>query len=291
MTGFLVVDKEAGWTSHDVVARCRGILQERRIGHAGTLDPGATGILVLGVGRATRLLRYVSGAAKDYRAEVVLGTTTSTLDDDGEVTGTFDMARVSLEAVRRAASSLTGEIDQRVPMVSAVKVGGERLHRLARAGKEVERPLRRITVERFEVEAGREPGTFSIDVRCSAGTYVRVLAADLGAALGGGAHLRRLRRTRSGSFSESDAASLSSLEAAFASGDASMMRAPLDALDMEKMVVDTDAALDVGHGRPLVDTGAAPGPLAVLDAAGVLLAVYEVGTDGRAKAAVVLEPA
>jgi tRNA pseudouridine55 synthase len=292
--GFLVVDKEAGWTSHDVVARCRRILGERRIGHAGTLDPGATGVLVLGVGRATKLLRYVSGVDKEYRGEVVLGVTTTTLDDEGEITGRFDMSGITLAEVGAAAAALTGEIDQMVPMVSAVKVQGRRLHRLAREGTEVERPVRRIRVDRFEVTPGAEPGTFGIDVQCSSGTYIRVLAADLGSALGGGAHLRRLRRTRVGSFTESGAAPLSQIEAAVASGDLSALRSPIDGLDLARVKVDDGVAAAVAHGRPLDPaTIGAPGagPVALLDAAGELVAVYRVAETGPATPEVVLRPA
>ncbi len=294
MNAFVVIDKEAGWTSHDVVARCRKVLAEQRIGHAGTLDPGATGVLVLGIGRATRLLRFVSGADKEYRGEVVLGATTSTLDDEGEVLERFDMRWVTLEDARRAAATLLGEIDQRVPMVSAVKVGGRRLHRLAREGIEVERPVRRVTVERFAVAQGPEPGVFSIEVRCSSGTYVRSLAADLGAALGGGAHLRRLRRTRSGSFGLEDARSMTALERALADGDRSALRAPLDALDLERLVASDAALEDVRHGRGIdpVSLGATgPGPFAVVGPDGGLRAVYELSGDRRARAAVVLEGA
>jgi tRNA pseudouridine55 synthase len=294
--GFLVVDKEAGWTSHDVVARCRRILSERRIGHAGTLDPGATGVLVIGVGRATRLLRYVSGVDKEYRGEVVLGATTTTLDEDGEVLERFDMAGVTLDDVRAAASALTGEIDQMVPMVSAVKVGGQRLHKLARAGTEVVRPVRRVTVERFEVSEGAEPGTFGVSISCSSGTYVRVLAADLGATLGGGAYLRRLRRTRVGSFTESDAKTLEEIETAFALGDHSAFRPPLDALgDLGKLIVTGAVRTDVAHGRPLDRSAigaSGAGPFALVDHAGELLAVYEGRLDDdTVRASVVLRPA
>jgi len=290
--GFLVVDKEAGWTSHDVVARCRRILSERRVGHAGTLDPSATGVLVLGVGRATRLLRYVSGADKEYRGELVLGTATSTLDDEGEVVARFDMAGVTLDDVRSAARGLTGEIDQRVPMVSAVKVGGRRLHRLAREGTEVETPVRRVLVERLEVSAGSEPGVFALEVRCSAGTYVRVLAADLGTALGGGAHLRRLRRTRVGRFTEADARTLGDLERALAAGE-TVLRPPLEGIGLTAVQLDRVQAGDVAHGRPLpLDTFVGPGPFALVDPAGELVAVYEADPAVRtARPVVVLRPA
>ena len=246
MIGFLVVDKEAGWTSHDVVARCRRVLSERRIGHSGTLDPGATGVLVLGVGRATRLLRYVSGVDKEYRGQVVLGATTSTLDEDGEVTARFDMRGVTVEQVQAAARTLTGEIDQRVPMVSAVKVGGERLHRLARSGVEVETPIRRVRVDRFEVAPGLDARLLSSTSRALRGPTSAALAADLGAALGGGAYLRRLRRTRVGPFTSADARTLSDIEAACATGDRSILRPPLDALGFARVVLSDDAA----RGRP-----------------------------------------
>jgi tRNA pseudouridine55 synthase len=134
--GMVVVDKEAGWTSHDAVARCRRIFSQRRVGHAGTLDPDATGVLLVGLGRFTRLLRFLTGLPKSYVGEVVLGRATSTLDSSGEDTGTWDMSGVTLEQVRKATASLTGVVDQVPPMVSARRVGGRRLHELARAGSE-----------------------------------------------------------------------------------------------------------------------------------------------------------
>jgi tRNA pseudouridine(55) synthase len=190
--GVAVVDKPAGWTSHDVVAKSRGLLGTRKVGHSGTLDPDATGVLVLGVGRATRLLRYLSPLGKAYDAEIVLGTETSTLDAAGEVTATHDMAGVTLADARRAVDEhLTGAILQVPPMVSALKVDGRRLHELAREGIEVERQARPVTVHSFTVdEVPGEPGVLRASVACSSGTYVRTLAADLGHLLGGGAHLR-----------------------------------------------------------------------------------------------------
>ncbi|HYX43797.1 MAG TPA: tRNA pseudouridine(55) synthase TruB, partial [Acidimicrobiales bacterium] len=201
----MVVDKPAGITSHDAVARCRRALGQRQVGHGGTLDPSATGVLLVGAGGATRLLRFLSALPKTYEGEVVLGVETTTLDADGEVVATHDMAGVTLDEVRKAATRFLGEIDQVPPMVSAVKVGGRRLHELARAGVEVERAARPVVVHRFDVHPGPEAGVVRISVDCSAGTYVRALAADLGAALGGGAHLRRLRRTAVGSFPVADA--------------------------------------------------------------------------------------
>jgi tRNA pseudouridine55 synthase len=212
VNGLVVVDKEAGWTSHDAVARCRRIFGQRRVGHAGTLDPDATGVLLVGLGRVTRLLRFLTALPKTYTTDIVLGTETSTLDASGEVVDTFDMRGVGAGDVARAAAALTGEIEQVPPMVSAVKVGGRRLHELARQGVEVERRPRTVTVYRFETLADpSRPGVYRAEVECSSGTYVRVLAHDLGRALGGGAHLDHLRRNRIGSFGEADVRRLDTL--------------------------------------------------------------------------------
>ena len=281
----MVVDKEPGWTSHDAVARCRRIFGQRRVGHAGTLDPDATGVLLVGLGRATRLLRYLTALEKTYTGEVVLGTATSTLDASGEVTGTFDMAGVTLEQAREAALALTGPIEQVPPMVSAVKVDGQRLHVLARQGIEVERAARPVTVHRFEVSATAEPGVLAVEVACSSGTYVRVLAADLGEALGGGAHLRNLRRTAIGSFTVAEARPLAELTPEAVLTPAQAMR------DLDRVVVDDEVARLVGRGLPLdrVSIGASgDGPWAMVDDRGRLLAVYEpTGTD-RVRPSVVL---
>jgi tRNA pseudouridine55 synthase len=283
--GLVVVDKAAGWTSHDVVAKCRGIFGQKRVGHAGTLDPGATGVLLVGLGRVTRLLRYPGALPKTYVGEVVLGTETSTLDDEGEVTATYDMSGVTLEDVRAAAATLVGDIEQVPPMVSAVKVGGRRLHELARAGEEVERDPRPVTVYELDVGPGPGPDVFTIEVTCSAGTYVRVLAADLGRGLGGGAHLRRLRRTAVGEFAVGAAH-------------------PVEALTLENVLppietmrgypwveVDPGVGNEVRHGKVL-DAAAlgvdGEGPWAVVAAEGDLLAVYEPYGEGRVKPAVVV---
>lgn len=207
--GIAFVDKEAGLTSHDVVARLRRRLGERRIGHAGTLDPGATGLLVVGVGHATRMLTFLVGVDKCYEAEVVLGSATTTLDAAGEVTRRDDMSQVSPETVARVARErLTGAIDQVPPMVSALRHDGTRLHELARAGVTVERPARRVTVHELTIApvATDEPGVYAMRVRCSSGTYVRSLADDLGRLLGGSAHLRALRRTAVGPIAVDEAA-------------------------------------------------------------------------------------
>lgn len=284
-TGLVVVDKAAGWTSHDVVARVRRLVGQRRVGHAGTLDPDATGILLVGVGRATRLLRFLTALPKTYTAEIVLGRATSTLDASGEVVGEWDMAGVTTERVRAAAAGLTGRIEQVPPMVSAVKVGGTRLHVLARQGVEVARPPRPVTVHRFEVAPADEPGVYRAEVTCSSGTYVRVLAADLGIVLGGGAHLRQLRRTRVGSFGEADARPLDRLDRAHLLPPAEALR------DLEAVRVAPEVATAVARGLPVdrVPLGATgDGPWALLDADGALLAVYEATGTDRIRPAVVL---
>jgi len=288
--GLVVVDKPTGMTSHDVVGRCRRVFGQRQVGHAGTLDPSATGVLIVGLGAATRLLRFVTPLTKSYACEVVLGTRTSTLDADGEVVATYDMSGVTLEDMRGAAAALVGEIDQVPPMVSAVKVGGRRLYELAREGTEVERTARRVVVHRFEVGEGPEPGVFRVEVDCSSGTYVRSLAADLGSALGGGAHLRALRRTAIGPFTVDGATALDSV------GPENVL-APVEAVaHLGRVVVSTAVAEAVGHGAVLArsDLGvlevAGGGPWAVVDADGILLAVYESRPDGTTKPSVVLGP-
>ena len=281
--GLAVLDKPAGPTSHDVVGRARRLLGQKRIGHAGTLDPSATGVLVLGIGRATRLLRYLTGLPKSYVGEVVLGVETNTLDAAGDTVATYDMAGVDLDAVRAAAVAFVGDIEQVPPMVSAVKVGGRRLHELARAGVEVERAPRRVTVTRFDVDEGPEPGVVRIAVDCSSGTYVRTLAADLGTALGGGAHLRRLRRTAVGPFTVAMATPVEELTA-------DVVLPPVAALTgYPQQTVDEATAAAVAHGAVLDDKDwEGDGPWAVLGAAGDLLAVYERRPDGRVKPTVVM---
>lgn len=283
--GYLVVDKPAGWTSHDVVARCRRLLATRRIGHAGTLDPDATGVLLLGVGRATRLLRYASALGKSYVGEVVLGTSTSTLDAAGEVTGRVDMSGVGLEAVRQAALTLTGRIEQVPPMVSAVKVEGRRLHELARQGVEVERAPRPVEVFRLEVFETGETGVFRVLVDCSSGTYVRVLAADIGERLGGLAHLRALRRLSVGSFSDGEALPLDEVEPGRLLPPAGLVR------DLPSAILGPADALAVAQGKSR-ERGAlglaGEGPWALLDEGGELVAVAEARGHDRIQPVVVL---
>ena len=276
--GLAVVDKPAGVTSHDVVGMLRKRFDERQVGHAGTLDPDATGVLLVGVGKATRLLRFLTALGKTYTGEVVLGTSTSTLDAAGDVTGTFDMSTVTLDMARHvAAEHLTGPIMQVPPMVSALRIDGKRLHELARAGIEVEREARPVTVHSFDVTGSDDPSVLQIEVRCSAGTYIRSLADDLGRLLGGGAHLRNLRRTAVGSFGVDE--SLPPAECVLIS--------PLDAMrDYQRVDVDDATADMVRHGRVL-DRFEGDGPWAVVDATGALLAVYELFGEASKPAVVI----
>lgn len=280
----LVIDKPSGMTSHDVVGLLRRRFGERRIGHAGTLDPDATGVLVVGVGQATRLMRYATAGVKGYECEVVFGTETSTLDGGGEVTARHDMD-VDPDRVRAASLSLVGQIEQIPPMVSAVRVGGRRLHELAREGVEVERTPRPVTVHAFDLTPTPDPLVYRAHISCSAGTYVRTLAADLGGLLGGGAHIRALRRTASGSFGVGDAAG----------PDEAVLRPVLDMVgSMTRVVVAAEDLAAVRNGAVLpAERYPGAGPWAVVaEALGhgeppELVAVHEV-TDGRIRVGVVI---
>ena len=286
--GLAVVDKAAGWTSHDVVAKARGLLGTRKVGHSGTLDPDATGLLLLGVGKVTRLLKYLGLPSKTYTGVVVLGTATSTLDASGEVTGTWDMAGVGHAEVAAAAAGLTGAILQVPPMVSAIQVEGRRLHELAREGIEVERAPRPVAVHTFTVGEAIEPGCFPIEVTCSSGTYIRSLAADVGSALGGGAHLRDLRRTAIGSFTVDQAVPVEALTPDVLLTPAAALR------DLTATAVDAAVAVAVGFGRvlPLEVLGVTgDGPWPIVGPGGDLLAVYEAHRDATAKPSVVLAAA
>ncbi|HEX5613622.1 MAG TPA: tRNA pseudouridine(55) synthase TruB [Acidimicrobiia bacterium] len=276
--GLVVVDKPAGWTSHDVVAKLRGVFGQRRVGHAGTLDPDATGVLLVGVGRVTRLLRFLSAADKEYRGTVVFGVATDTLDAAGAVLERTPMSvnRTQLEPITRR---FVGDIEQIPPMVSAVKVGGRRLHELARQGIEVERAPRPVHIARIDVEE-LVPGSYPeavLRVVCSSGTYIRTLAADLGAALGGCAHLRDLRRLRIGSFTLSEARSL---DAIAADPEAALLPPAAAVRDLPARRLGPDEARAVAHGatfaaRVLVAEDVGDGPFAMLSDDGELLAVYE----------------
>ena len=274
--GLVVVDKPAGFTSHDVVAKLRRAYGQRRVGHAGTLDPDATGVLLVGLGRVTRLLRYLQETGKAYDGTVRFGVATSTLDAAGDVLDRAPMP-ITREQVEEAVPRFVGDIEQIPPMVSAVKVGGRRLHDLARAGEEVERPVRRVHIDSIEVEEF-QPGPYPlarIVVTCSSGTYIRTLAADLGVALGGCAHLESLRRSRVGSFSLDESHPLPAIEA----DPPAAVLAPAAAMrDLEPVAVDDETARAVRHGATFT-AGAlstrGEGPYAVVDPDGMLLAVYE----------------
>ncbi|MEG3596027.1 MAG: tRNA pseudouridine(55) synthase TruB [Actinomycetota bacterium] len=274
----VLIDKPAGMTSHDVVAQLRKRFRERRIGHAGTLDPDATGLLVVGVGNATRLLRFATSSFKTYEVEIVLGIETDTLDSSGQVVAEHQML-VEAAQVTEAARALTGEIEQIPPMVSARRVGGRRLHELAREGKEVEREARSVTIRKFDVRATTDPLIWSAVIDCSAGTYIRTLGADLGTALQGGAHIRNLRRTQSGVFGieESDA----------------ILEAPLQpVLELVRgldRVALTDQELPVvqNGGRLRHERTEGAGPWALTDSSENLIAVHE-KIDGRVVVGVVL---
>lgn len=270
MTGFLLVDKPSGITSHDVVARVRRAAGVKRVGHAGTLDPLATGLLVVAVGPVTRLISHIQGAEKEYVADVMFGVGTDTLDADGE-----EIHRVAMPmeaaALEGVLGGFRGPITQVPPMVSAIKHQGVRLHELARRGEEVEREARPVTITALEVEAF-VPGDFPtarLRVVCSTGTYIRVLADDIARALGGRAHLTGLRRTRIGTMTVADAATLGTLD----DGVVGHLIDPADALDMYPSVtVDADTAAAVTNGRAVA--GTAVGLVRVLDGDGRLLALY-----------------
>lgn len=283
-----MIDKPTGCTSHDVVARCRRAFRSKRVGHAGTLDPAVTGVLVVAVGRATRLVRYIGDHPKSYVGEIALGTSTTTLDAAGEETGRADMAAVTVDDARAAAGSLTGTIRQVPPMVSAVRVGGKRLHQLAREGLEVERAARPVTVHRFEVVEEIEPGVLRIEVDCSSGTYVRSLADDLGKALGGVAHLKSLRRTAVGPFVEAEAVALEEVEAR---GTDLLLPASEAVRGMAAVTLSDVQAADIRQGKRLaadvIGAGESPGPWAAFTTDGDLVAVCR-NDDGRFQPEVVL---
>ncbi|MEL6892829.1 MAG: tRNA pseudouridine(55) synthase TruB [Actinomycetota bacterium] len=263
--GICVVDKPAGVTSHDVVAMLRRRFDERQVGHGGTLDPGATGVLVVAVGKATKLLRFVEKTTKSYLGEIALGIETNTLDADGTVTATHDMTGVTIERARELVGEhLTGDIEQIPPMVSAIKIDGTRLHELARAGKEVERPPRPVTIHSFELMPTDDPLVFLAAVECSAGTYIRTLAADLGHLLGGGAHLRSLRRTAVGRFTIGEAAP---------PDEAELLPVEEAVRTLDRVDLDARTAGQVANGRPLPAFDGL-GPWALFTD-GALTAVYE----------------
>lgn len=283
LRGFLVVDKPAGPTSHDLVAKARRATGIKRIGHAGTLDPPARGVLVLALGPATRLIRYIQDMEKEYLAVVRFGVATTTLDATGQEIRRHPMP-VSQSQLEQALPRFQGEIEQVPPMVSALKIGGRRLHELARRGEEVDREPRTVHVYQLDLEdfeAGDYPRA-RLRVRCGKGTYVRSLAADLGASLGGDAHVEELTRTRLGPFVLTEAMP----DTGWDTWKDHLLPPPAAVSEMERTVVGEEGATGVRHGRRIPSPGGT-GPLAVFDEAGNLLAVYR-REETEAKAEVVL---
>lgn len=308
--GVLLVDKPSGCTSHDVVARIRRVVGEKRVGHAGTLDPSATGVLIIGVGRATRLLQFIQHLPKTYVASARFGVTTTTQDADGEVVEQRPFEG-SLGGVAAVLDGFRGEIKQIPPMVSAVKVDGEPLYRAARRGEEVARPPRAVHVyDLFLDELDATAGTARFTVTCSSGTYVRTLVADIGEAIGCGAHVLELRRTTIGSFTVAECAPLAAMEQAPHEHPLLSMAEAMR--DFPSLTVSGAELDDVVHGRPLSsdlqpsrageihvisaprvgqrpahEVGMSAGiPVAILDTQGMLRAVYRKNVRGFLAAAV-----
>jgi len=273
--GILVIDKPAGLTSHQVVGRVRRVLGTRKVGHAGTLDPMATGVLIVGVNRATRLLGHLALHDKEYRATIRLGRSTSTDDAEGEPTGGAPAGTLGADEIERAMAPLRGEIMQVPSTVSAIKVDGRRAYARARAGEEVQLAARPVRVTRFEATAVASSGDFcdvDVEVECSSGTYVRALARDLGATLGVGGHLTRLRRTRIGGYGLNSAIELDALEPT----TPLMTMAAAARLSFPVVEVGPDEARDIGFGRSLaIDIPSSP--TGVVGPEGDLLALYGVG--------------
>lgn len=276
-------------TSHDVVGRCRRIFGTRKVGHAGTLDPMATGVLVIGIERATKILGLISGTSKSYAATIRLGRTTATDDAEGEVVQDVSAAHVTGDAIEAGIAGLRGEISQRPSTVSAIKIGGKRAYQLAREGEEVELASRVVRIDRFEVLAIRRDGPFvdvDVDVDCSSGTYIRALARDLGAGLGVGGHLTALRRTRVGAYGLDHARTLDQL------ADQPSLSYSLDEaclLAFPRRDITTDQAEDARHGRPLYAAGI-DGIWAATDSEARVIALLE-DRGARTKSVVVIRPA
>ena len=282
--GFLVVDKPPGMTSHDVVDAARRWLGTRRVGHLGTLDPQATGVLPLAVRGATKLIPFLEGGAKAYDGTIVLGVETDTLDAEGEVRARFEGELPGRAAVEAKLATFLGDVQQVPPMYSAVKKDGVPLHRLARQGQEVEREPKWITIEAIQLTRFESP-ELDVHVDCSAGTYVRVLAADLGAALGCGAHLGGLRRTRSGPFTDEDAIDFEWLEKAAPEEVEDGLIPPEVALGFPVARLEGPLRARLAHGGD-VPAGELhdrrPGTrVSIVDGAGAFVAVGEIRADHR----------
>ena len=287
--GLVIVDKPAGMTSHDVVGRCRRLFGTRKVGHAGTLDPMATGVLVIGIERATKILGLVSGTAKSYSATIRLGRITTTDDAEGEVVQDISARAISDAEIHAGIAPMRGEISQRPSAVSAIKVGGKRAYQLAREGQQVELAERRVRIDRFEVLAIRSEGDFvdvDVEVDCSSGTYIRALARDLGETLKVGGHLTALRRTRVGGYGLDHARTLEEL------AEQPVLSYTLDQaclLAFPRREITAAEAEDAGHGRPLTAAGVA-GVYAATDPDGRVMALLEDHGD-RTKSVVVIRPA
>lgn len=292
-SGLVIVDKPQGWTSHDVVGRMRRLAGTRKVGHAGTLDPMATGVLVLGINKATRLLQYIVGSSKTYSATIRLGQSTITDDAEGELTEVSSTAGIDDDVVAAAVGQLTGELAQVPSSVSAIKVNGQRAYAKVRAGEEVKLAARSVTVSRFEISEIRHPmmpdgsEVIAIDatIDCSSGTYVRALARDLGAALDVGGHLTALRRTRVGPYELAEAATLEQLAENFQLLDineAARMLLPARTLSV-------DEAAELSFGRRIA-AGGAPDPTAAFAPDGELIAIVQ-DKDDAARPTLVFAPA
>jgi len=251
MDGILVIDKPQGWTSHDVVAKVRRLTRIKRAGHTGTLDPMATGVLVVCAGQATRVVEYLTGHDKRYRATLRLGVDTDTYDAEGKVTSQRPV-EVSEAALRQALATFVGALEQVPPMYSALKRGGQKLVDLARRGVEIERAPRRVTIHSLDLIAFHPPDAI-VDAHCSAGTYVRSLAYDVGRQLGCGAHLAALKRTAAGAFSLDQAVTIERLEAAVVDGSWPALLHPIDAAlqALPSIRLGHDDALRARHGMPV----------------------------------------
>ncbi|KDE97915.1 tRNA pseudouridine synthase B [Mycolicibacterium aromaticivorans JS19b1 = JCM 16368] len=287
--GIVVVDKPGGMTSHDVVGRCRRIFGTRKVGHAGTLDPMATGVLVIGIERATKILGLVTATSKSYTATVRLGRSTTTDDAEGEVLQDVSAADITDTQIHAGIADLRGEISQRPSAVSAVKIDGKRAYQLVREGQQVELAERAVRIDRFDVSEIRRDGAFvdlDVTVDCSSGTYIRALARDLGDALGVGGHLTALRRTRVGGYGLDHARTLDELaehpQLSYSLDDACLLAFPRRAITAAE-------AEDASHGRPLGSAGIG-GVYAATDPDNRVIALLE-DKGGRTRSVVVIRPA
>ncbi len=253
--GYIVIDKPAGWTSHDVVAKVRRIVNERRVGHAGTLDPAATGVLPIAVGLATRTIEYLAAADKSYRATIRFGITTDSADAEGDVIATADASHLTLQTIEPALDHFRGEMSQVPPMHSAIKVNGQRLYDLARKGESIDVAPRPVTISRLDIIDWSQPDLV-VDVTCSKGTYIRSLARDIGEALGTGAHLAALRRTRTGPFTLADAMSLDELTERLDRDGWEQISLSPDAVlgELPRVQLEGQAETDWGQGKPVASS-------------------------------------